>query len=70
MDNQLPFMTRLRMKLHYIICVWCERYAQQIAFVKSAARSFPEYFTVLASEAEGISAERKNLLRTELAGDV
>jgi hypothetical protein len=70
MDNQLPFMTRLRMKLHYIICVWCERYAQQIAFVKSAARSFPEHFTVLASEAEGISAERKNLLRTELAGDV
>jgi len=40
MDQRLPFSTWARMKLHYIICVWCKRYAEQIALVKDAARSF------------------------------
>jgi len=42
MDHRLSFGTWVRMKLHYIICIWCERYAEQIAFVKDAARGFAE----------------------------
>jgi hypothetical protein len=64
MDQKLPLITRIRMRLHYGICVWCERYAQQIAFLRTAARRFPERFA--ASDAEGISAERKKLLQTQL----
>jgi hypothetical protein len=64
MDQKLPLITRIRMRLHYGICVWCERYAQQIAFLKAAARSFPERSA--ASNADAISADRKRLLRTQL----
>jgi hypothetical protein len=64
MDQKLPLSTRIRMRLHYGICVWCERYAKQIAFLEAAARSFPEHFAV--SDAEAISAEKKRLLQTQL----
>jgi len=53
------------MKLHYIICVWCERYAEQIAFVKDAARDFAE--NSVNSGAETISPERKKRLQADIA---
>jgi hypothetical protein len=64
MDQKLPLITRIRMQLHYGICVWCQRYAQQIAFLKTAARRFPEHFA--ASNADVISPDRKRLIRTQL----
>jgi hypothetical protein len=52
------------MKLHYIICLWCERYAEQIVFVKDAARSFAE--NSANSGAETISPERKKRLQADI----
>jgi hypothetical protein len=65
MDRRLPFGTWVRMKLHYIICVWCERYTEQIAFVKDAARSFAE--NSANSGTETISPERKKRLQADIA---
>jgi hypothetical protein len=64
MDHRLPFSTWARMKLHYIICVWCERYAEQIAFLKDAARTFAE--NSANSGAETISPERKKRLQADI----
>lgn len=33
---------RFRMRLHYLICVWCERYAKQLKFLHRLAPRFPE----------------------------
>ena len=52
------------MKLHYIICIWCERYAEQIAFVKDAARGFAENSGNAGVEA--ISPERKKRLQADI----
>jgi hypothetical protein len=65
MDHRLPFSTWARMKLHYIICVWCERYAEQIAFVKSAARGFAKNAT--NSSTETLSPETKKRLQADIA---
>jgi hypothetical protein len=65
MDHRLPFSTWARMKLHYIICVWCERYAEQIAFVKSAARGFAKNAT--NSGTETLSPEKKKRLQADIA---
>jgi len=35
-------ITRLRMRWHYGICVWCERYRDQLAFLGKLSRLFPE----------------------------
>lgn len=53
------------MKLHYIICVWCERYAEQIALVKSAARGFAKNAT--SSGTETLSPEKKKRLQADIA---
>ena len=65
MDHKLPLGTRIRMRLHYGICVWCERYLQQIAFVKRVSRSFAEH--PAACSAEAISPRAKQRLQVALA---
>jgi len=36
METKLPWMTRLEMKLHFLMCKTCKRYAQQLAFIHQA----------------------------------
>jgi len=33
---------RLKMRLHYLICVWCERYAKHLKFLHRAAPRLQE----------------------------
>jgi Putative zinc-finger len=42
MDRQLPVRTRLAIRLHFEICVWCKRYGQQLEVIRKAGRSVPE----------------------------
>jgi hypothetical protein len=65
MDGRLPLIARIRVKLHYLICVWCDRYAQQITFIKRASRNFAEHSK--ASGTETISPERKKRLQADIA---
>ncbi len=37
-DGPLPLGTRVKMWLHYRICVWCERYRDQLGFIGKAMR--------------------------------
>lgn len=36
MDTRLPWATRSRMRVHYLICAWCRRYRAQLAFLRRA----------------------------------
>jgi hypothetical protein len=36
LEQPLPFRTRLKMRLHFLICVWCERYVKQLKFLHRA----------------------------------
>ncbi len=36
MDTSLPWMTRMEMKLHYLMCKTCNRYAKQLQFMNKA----------------------------------
>ncbi|MEO6739757.1 MAG: hypothetical protein ABIP20_05855, partial [Chthoniobacteraceae bacterium] len=31
LDARLPWTTRFRMRIHYLICAWCRRYRAQLA---------------------------------------
>jgi hypothetical protein len=68
MDHKLPLGTRIRMRLHYSICVWCERYLRQIAFVKRVSRRFAERSA--ACSAEAISPQAKQRLQAALASNL
>jgi len=36
-EQPLTVMTRLKMRLHFVICAWCRRYFEQINFLHHAA---------------------------------
>jgi hypothetical protein len=42
LDGPLPLTTRLRLRLHTLICVWCQRYLEQVKLVHDTAPSYAE----------------------------
>ena len=43
MDHELPVVMRLKLRLHFLACCWCERYMEQLHDIREAARRFPEH---------------------------
>jgi hypothetical protein len=42
MDKKLSLATRIKLRIHYLMCSFCERYAKQLKYMRAAAREFPE----------------------------
>jgi hypothetical protein len=42
MEKELPLTTRIKLRIHYLMCSFCERYAQQLKYMRIVAREFPE----------------------------
>jgi hypothetical protein len=42
MDKPLPITTRLKLRVHYLMCSFCERYAKQLKYMREVAHKFPE----------------------------
>lgn len=42
MEQPLPLMTRLKLRVHYLMCSFCERYAKQLQYMREVAHEFPE----------------------------
>jgi hypothetical protein len=41
-EKSPPFLVRLRMRWHYSICVWCERYRDQVGLLGKLSRMFAD----------------------------
>ena len=63
-DTPLPWGTRLEMRLHCWICVWCLRYRDQLGFIGRALHVCPE--EPVPPDAPGLPAEAKERLRRAL----
>ena len=57
LERPPTWKTRLRMRLHWLICVWCERYYKQLKFLHQAAPRLPEKLQTASNQ--GLSAEAK-----------
>jgi len=42
MDRRLPLRTRLLIRLHFSICVWCKRYGRHLKLLRNCSSEFPE----------------------------
>lgn len=42
MDKKLSLTTRIKLRIHYLMCSFCERYAKQLKYMRTVAREFPE----------------------------
>src|SRR5947208_16946046 len=43
MDEPMPLMMRIKKRLHFLICCWCQRYEQQLRYMRHTARQLPEH---------------------------
>ena len=42
MEAPLPLRARVAMRIHYLICVWCERYRDQLGLMRKALHACPD----------------------------
>lgn len=50
MEVKLPIMTRIKLRFHYLICVRCQRYEEQLRALRNIASSLPEHVEDFSSE--------------------
>ena len=64
MDKPLPLTTRVKLRIHYLMCSFCERYAKQLKYMREVAREFPEKIGEVSDAT--LSAEAKERLKEAL----
>jgi hypothetical protein len=42
MDKQLSLTMRIKLRIHFLMCSFCERYMKQLKYMRQVAREFPE----------------------------
>src|SRR5881392_2980361 len=42
LDRRLPLARRIGLRLHLLLCKWCRRYGEQIAFLRTVAHESGE----------------------------
>ena len=42
MDKELSLMMRIKLRIHYLMCSFCERYMKQLKYIRKVSREFPE----------------------------
>jgi hypothetical protein len=68
LEQPLSFRMRLNMRLHFLICVWCERYNKQIKFLHQACAHASHQDEILLGR--GLSAEaRQRIVRRLKSAD-
>ncbi len=68
MDEPMPLMMRIKKRIHFLICCWCQRYEEHLHYIRKTAGRFPEH----ADEASGASfpPEAKQRIKQKLAENV
>ncbi len=65
MDEPMAPLMRIKKRLHFLICCWCQRYEEQLHYIHETARQFPEH----AAEVPGppLSEQVKQRMKRKLA---
>jgi hypothetical protein len=61
LDRKLSLGVRMRMRLHFLVCTWCRRYAKQLRFLHKTAPRLHEQ--TVESPARGLSPEARERIR-------
>lgn len=43
MDEPLTLKMRIKKRIHFLICCWCQRYEQHLQYLRETSRAFPEH---------------------------
>ena len=64
MDKQLPLMMRTKLRIHYLMCSFCERYMKQLKYIRQVSREFPDKIGEISDAT--LPAEAKQRLKEAL----
>lgn len=65
MDEPLSLPERIRVKLHFLICLWCRRYERQMNMLRSVARDHSS--DDAEDDQPSLSPEARERIRRSLA---
>ncbi len=69
LDHALPLRKRMLLRLHFLMCKYCERYRQQLLFIREAVRQHPEKLEGQdAPPTPTLSPEARKRIKRTLAG--
>jgi len=64
MDKQLSFMMRMKLRIHYLMCSFCQRYMKQLKYIRQVSREFPDKIGELSDAA--LPADAKERIKAAL----
>jgi len=65
LEQPLSLKMRLKMWLHFLICVWCERYQKHLKFLHRAAPRLGEPIDSVASPILSVEAKERIKVRLQ-----
>lgn len=68
LDRPLPLSMRIKKRIHYLICCWCQRYEEQLHYIRKTAAAFPEHADV--NSGAGWSSEAQERVKRRLKEEV
>ncbi len=67
LDRPLPLRKRIGIKLHFLICIWCEQYLKQLRFIRQAVRRHQDRLEGQdGSSAPTLSSDAKDRIKRAL----
>jgi len=64
MDKQLSLLMRIKLRIHYLMCSFCERYAKQLKYMRAVSRQFPNKIGEVSDAS--LSADAKERMKAAL----
>jgi hypothetical protein len=66
-EQPLSFRTRLKMRLHFLICVWCERYSKHLKRLHRAGSHADHHIEKLPGRGLSLEARQRIVQHLKIA---
>jgi hypothetical protein len=67
LEQPHSFRRRLEMRLHFLICVWCERYSQHLKFLHRAGSHADHHIKELPGRGLSVEASQRIVQHLKIA---
>ena len=64
MEKELPLLTRMKLRIHFLMCSFCQRYMKQLKYIRQVSREFPDKIGEISDAT--LPAEAKQRLKEAL----
>jgi len=59
MDSKLSLTMRIKLRLHYLICAWCQRYEKQLHKLRKFISSVPDHLDDFSADTLSLTAKER-----------